>query len=225
MIERITILGTGLLGTSAGLALRAAGFAARLRDGTGALKERRPRSRWAPWTCWPQILCRRRGRARWCCWRCPYTPRSIGWSSYPGCWARSIWLPMSAAPRRRSRPPRPPLQHAGACGFSAWHPMAGKERGGGALGDANLFRGAVWLFTDDPGCSARRLRRLWSRTGGSWVGALGSRTIDMTPRGTIVGGLGESPAQFVATALSALLEEEVGDAPELKDVGGRALRR
>jgi len=27
----------------------------------------------------------------------------------------------------------------------------------------------------------------------------------------------------VATALSALLEEEVGDAPELKDVGGRAL--
>jgi prephenate dehydrogenase len=30
--------------------------------------------------------------------------------------------------------------------------------------------------------------------------------------------------QFVATALSALLQEEVGDAPELKDVGGRALR-
>jgi prephenate dehydrogenase len=30
--------------------------------------------------------------------------------------------------------------------------------------------------------------------------------------------------QFVATALSALLEEEVGEAPELKDVGGRGLR-
>lgn len=30
--------------------------------------------------------------------------------------------------------------------------------------------------------------------------------------------------QFVATALSALLEDEVGDAPELRDVGGRALR-
>jgi len=30
--------------------------------------------------------------------------------------------------------------------------------------------------------------------------------------------------QFVATALSALLQEEVGDAPELKDVGGRGLR-
>ncbi len=30
--------------------------------------------------------------------------------------------------------------------------------------------------------------------------------------------------QFTATALSALLEDEVGEAPELKDVGGRALR-
>jgi prephenate dehydrogenase len=30
--------------------------------------------------------------------------------------------------------------------------------------------------------------------------------------------------QFVATALSAVLEEKVGDAPELKDVGGRGLR-
>jgi prephenate dehydrogenase len=30
--------------------------------------------------------------------------------------------------------------------------------------------------------------------------------------------------QFLATALTALLEAEVGDAPELKAVGGRALR-
>ncbi len=34
--------------------------------------------------------------------------------------------------------------------FLPGHPMAGKERGGAALADANLFRGAVWLFTDDP---------------------------------------------------------------------------
>jgi prephenate dehydrogenase len=30
--------------------------------------------------------------------------------------------------------------------------------------------------------------------------------------------------QLAATALSAVLEDQVGDAPELKDVGGRALR-
>ena len=29
--------------------------------------------------------------------------------------------------------------------FLPGHPMAGKERGGAALADANLFRGAVWL--------------------------------------------------------------------------------
>ena len=34
--------------------------------------------------------------------------------------------------------------------FLPGHPMAGKERGGAALADAELFRGAVWLFTDDP---------------------------------------------------------------------------
>ena len=33
MIERIAILGTGLLGTSVGLALRAAGYRGRLLDG------------------------------------------------------------------------------------------------------------------------------------------------------------------------------------------------
>jgi prephenate dehydrogenase len=54
---------------------------------------------------------------------------------------------------------------------------------------------------------------------------MGSRTIDMDAarHDELVGWVSHLP-QFVATALSALLEEEVGDAPELKDVGGRALR-
>ena len=38
--------------------------------------------------------------------------------------------------------------------FLPGHPMAGKERSGAALADAELFRGAVWLFTDDPECAA-----------------------------------------------------------------------
>ena len=36
--------------------------------------------------------------------------------------------------------------------FLPGHPMAGKERGGAALADAELFRGAVWIFTDVAGC-------------------------------------------------------------------------
>jgi prephenate dehydrogenase len=109
--------------------------------------------------------------------------------------------------------------------FLPGHPMAGKERGGAAHADANLFRGAVWLFTDDP--MARRSARGaalvedWRH----WVAAMGARVLDLNParHDELVAWVSHLP-QFVATALSALLEEEVGAAPELKDVGGRALR-
>jgi prephenate dehydrogenase len=54
---------------------------------------------------------------------------------------------------------------------------------------------------------------------------MGSRVIDIDParHDELVAWVSHLP-QFVATALSALLEDEVGNAPELKDVGGRALR-
>ncbi|MGH9562088.1 MAG: prephenate dehydrogenase [Terracidiphilus sp.] len=114
--------------------------------------------------------------------------------------------------------------------FLPGHPMAGKERGGAALGDANLFRGAVWLFTDErsPGGSATKrspqaveLVKEWRE----WVAKMGSKTLDLDAarHDELVAWVSHLP-QFTATALSALLEEEVGDAPELKDVGGRALR-
>jgi prephenate dehydrogenase len=53
---------------------------------------------------------------------------------------------------------------------------------------------------------------------------MGSRTVDLDParHDELVAWVSHLP-QFVATALSALLEEEVGAAPDLKDVGGRAL--
>ena len=113
----------------------------------------------------------------------------------------------------------------GRAGFLPGHPMAGKERGGATLGDANLFRGAVWLFTDDAAwqrsAAGRRLVEQW-RELVVWMGA---RTIDIDPvrHDDMVAWVSHLP-QFAATALSALLEDEVGEAPELKDVGGRALR-
>jgi prephenate dehydrogenase len=109
--------------------------------------------------------------------------------------------------------------------FLPGHPMAGKERGGAELGDANLFRGAVWLFTDDT--SAQRSPQSVALVKGwrEWVAAMGSKTIDLDParHDELVAWVSHLP-QFTATALSALLEDEVGEAPELKDVGGRALR-
>jgi prephenate dehydrogenase len=54
---------------------------------------------------------------------------------------------------------------------------------------------------------------------------MGSKTVDLDParHDELVAWVSHLP-QFVSTALSALLEEEVGHAPELRDVGGRALR-
>ena len=115
---------------------------------------------------------------------------------------------------------------ADRAGFLPGHPMAGKERGGAELADANLFRGAVWLFTDFPAWQqvVTNLPRLRG-TGASGLLRWAARTLDLGPQrhDELVAWVSHLP-QFAATALSALLEEEVGDAPELKDVGGRALR-
>ena len=63
--------------------------------------------------------------------------------------------------------------------FLPGHPMAGKERGGAALADANLFRGAVWLFTDDPtrqrSPRAAALVKEWRE----WVTKMGAKTLDL----------------------------------------------
>jgi prephenate dehydrogenase len=204
MIERIAILGTGLLGTSVGLALRAAGFQGSIvgwnrgaegaqtaltagaidsiaADGLQAARESQVVLLAVP------------------------IYASLDWMERLGPILGSEHLVTDvgstkgqiteAAGRLFNTPER--------AAFLPGHPMAGKERGGAELGDANLFRGAVWLFTDDPD---------WQRSPHSAALVKGWRE-----------WVSDLP-QFVATALSALLEEKVGDAPELKDVGGRALR-
>jgi prephenate dehydrogenase len=109
--------------------------------------------------------------------------------------------------------------------FLPGHPMAGKELGGAELADAELFQGAVWLFTDDPDCRRSPRSAALVKDWREWVAAMGSTTIDLDParHDELVAWVSHLP-QLVATALSALLQEEVGGAPELKDVGGRALR-
>ena len=226
MIERIAILGTGLLGTSVGLALRAAGY-------TGAIVGWN-RSEQGAQTALAMgaidsisadalATCREAdvivlavpifATLEWIQQLAPVlTPDQLvtDVGSTKGAIveaaARLFNLPDSAA-------------------FLPGHPMAGKERGGADLGDANLFRGAVWLFSDDS--AAQRSRRGTELVADwrTWVQAMGSRTIDIDParHDEMVAWVSHLP-QFTATALSALLEEEVGDAPELKDVGGRALR-
>jgi prephenate dehydrogenase len=106
----------------------------------------------------------------------------------------------------------------GQAGFLPGHPMAGKEVSGAAHADATLFNHAVWLFTE---FSTHPLATEWC----NWVERFGCRTmyIQAARHDEICGWVSHLP-QFLSTALSAMLEDRFGDAPDLRAIGGRALR-
>jgi prephenate dehydrogenase len=96
--------------------------------------------------------------------------------------------------------------------------MAGKEVSGAANADARLFSHAVWLFTE---FATHPLAVEWR----SWVERFGCRTMDIQARrhDEICAWVSHLP-QYLSTALSAMLEDRFGDAPDLRAIGGRALR-
>src|SRR5271154_4682627 len=104
--------------------------------------------------------------------------------------------------------------------FLPGHPMAGKESGGALLAEAGLFDGAMWLFTPiRPEMTA--MEKEWR----GWVGCFGSRTLDMEAarHDELCAWVSHLP-QMLSTALAALLEDRFGDAPEIAAIGGRALK-
>jgi prephenate dehydrogenase len=106
----------------------------------------------------------------------------------------------------------------GQAGFLPGHPMAGKEVSGAANADPQLFLNAVWLFTE---FAPHPLAMEWR----GWVERFGSRTMDILAarHDEICAWVSHLP-QFLSTALSAMLEDRFGDAPDLRAIGGRALR-
>ena len=226
MIDRISILGTGLLGTSVGLALRAAGYQGSIigwnrspEQGNVALKmgaidslsvDPIEAARASQMTLLAVPI---------------YATLDFMEKLAPVLGPDQLVTDVGSTKRVISETGTRLYNTPERAAFLPGHPMAGKERGGAALGDANLFRGAVWLFTDDPAAErspqAAALVKEWRE----WVTKMGAKTLDLDAarHDELVAWVSHLP-QFTATALSALLEEEVGDAPELKDVGGRALR-
>ena len=113
----------------------------------------------------------------------------------------------------------------GQPGFLPGHPMAGKEVGGAENADANLFDGAVWIFTsDNPAQGSSRAAQAAEAWRG-WVSRFGARVIDMEPdrHDLLCAWISHLP-QFVSTALSALLQDEFAANADLLPIGGRALR-
>jgi prephenate dehydrogenase len=103
-------------------------------------------------------------------------------------------------------------------GFLPGHPMAGKEVSGAEHADAQLFNHAVWLFTEFAG---HPLGSEWR----GWVERFGCRVMEIQAarHDEICGWVSHLP-QFLSTSLSAMLDDRFGDAPDLRAIGGRALR-
>ena len=226
MIERIAVLGTGLLGTSIGLALRAAGFTGSIvgwnrsaeggRDalGMGAV----------------DLLASdpiEIARASEVILLCVPIYSTLDYMEQLSTvlTAEQLITDVGSTKGQITAAAGRLFNTVQRAGFLPGHPMAGKERGGANLADPNLFRGAVWLFTDNPAWQrsprAAELAADWR----DWVIAMGSKPVDLDAErhDELVAWVSHLP-QLTATALSAVLEEQVGDAPELKHVGGRALR-
>ncbi len=225
-IERISILGTGLLGTSVGLALREAGFEGTIvgwnrspEQGQLALKMGAVDSLAAD-----AIEAARASQVTLLAVPIYATldfMEKLAGVLGPEQLVTDVGSTKRVITEAGTRLYNTPERAA----FLPGHPMAGKERGGASLGDANLFRGAVWLFTDDAGAKRSRQSAELVKEWREWVAKMGAKTLDLDAarHDELVAWVSHLP-QFAATALSALLEEEVGGAPELKDVGGRALR-
>jgi prephenate dehydrogenase len=218
-IQRITILGTGLIGGSTGLALRAAGF-----QGEVVGWDRSPSQL--------QIAVER-GAVH----RAAGDPLEAATSSdlvllSGPVFAIQDWLEKLAPVLKPhqlatdvgsvkaaiSRSAQPLFGGPNQAGFLPGHPMAGKEVSGAAHADGELFHRAVWLFTE---FADHPLAAEWR----SWVERFGCRTMDIQAErhDEVCAWVSHLP-QFVATALSAMLEDRFGDAPDLRAIGGRALR-
>ncbi len=105
--------------------------------------------------------------------------------------------------------------------FLGGHPMAGREDAGIEHADADLFQGAPWLFTPQPGQKTENglsgeFLKLVQRLGAKPV-LLGAERHDR-----LCAWVSHLP-QMLSTALAAAIEEEFGGDAQLREVRGRAL--
>ncbi len=218
-IQRITIVGTGLIGASAGLALRAAQFPGEIIGW-----DRNPSQM--------QIAVDRGAIDV-----AAVDPISAAASSdvvllsgpvfaiqdwmeklAPLLQSHQLVTDVGSVKVAISEHAQPLFGGLGQAGFLPGHPMAGKEVSGATHADAQLFNRAVWLFTEFAG---HPLAAEWR----AWVERFGCRTMDIQAarHDEICAWVSHLP-QFLSTALSAMLEDRFGDAPDLRAIGGRALR-
>jgi prephenate dehydrogenase len=102
------------------------------------------------------------------------------------------------------------------------HPITGKEFGGIEHADAGLFRDAVWLVT--PINAAENYTHLQQEYL-KLLRSIGARVIamDAERHDRLCAWISHLP-QMIATALASALRDELGDDEAVSQIGGRALR-
>lgn len=226
-IERVAILGTGLIGASVGLALRAHGF-----TGTVAGWDPNPDElaialdRGAVHFSAPDGVAA--AEASDVVVLCGPVLTILDWMERlapvlkPGQLVTDVGSVKGAVVKHAAG--RYNLAHS--AGFLPGHPMAGKEVSGAANANANLFDGAAWLFTETTEsrsmhAGSRALADEWR----GWVQKMGCRVLDLEPeRHDVLCAWVSHLPQFVSTALTALLQDEFAAKDEVLPIGGRALR-
>lgn len=225
MIERVLIIGTGLIGASVGLALRAAGFAGRI-DGwdVNSLELRAATAMGAldgaAGNEWGALELARQADAIVLAvpvlaikdWMEKLAPVTSAGQLITDVGSTKLEI-VELAAKLFDNPKEKAV-------FLPGHPMAGKESGGAMLAEGMLFNNAMWLFTP---CSEEMsaMEKDWRM----WVGLFGTRSLDIDAarHDEMCAWVSHLP-QMLSTALAALLEEKFGDAPEIAAIGGRALR-
>ncbi len=226
MIERISIVGTGLLGASTGLALRAHGFAGEIVGWDRDAAALETALRMGALTSVAQEPLSAAKEADLILLAGPVLA-IVDWIGR----LADVLSPhqlLTDVGSTKQQIVEAAAQHynrRGRAAFLPGHPMAGKEVSGAEYADADLFRGAVWLFTPTASFAPEPRAAAVATEFRALVEGFGCRTLEMDAgrHDELLAWVSHLP-QFLATALSALLEDEFGGDPELRAIGGRALR-
>ncbi len=221
-IRQITIIGTGLIGGSLGLAFRANGFGGRIVGCDRVSVLERAKSKGAIDSGYSSPTDAVRGS------NVVILSTNVGGIIDliellgRGLPPRALMTDVGSTKLEVMQRARSVFGKAAARRFLGGHPMAGKEQSGVDFADANLFRGAAWLVTPlpgqnvDEGISGEYLH---------WVERFGAKiaTLDAEKHDRLCAWISHLP-QMISTALAATLVEEFGDDAPLLPAGGRALR-
>lgn len=223
-MERVLIVGTGLIGASIGLALRAAGFAGRIDGWDASSLERAAAVQMGviDAAADSQDFALEMARAADVIVLAVPVLAIKDWMQQLATVVHAGQLITDVGSTKLEITELGKKLFAGseAAVFLPGHPMAGKESGGAMLAEATLFNGAMWLFTPTAG-EPTLIEKAWR----DWVGFFGARTLDIdaTRHDELCAWVSHLP-QMLSTALAALLEDKFGDASEIGAIGGRALR-